>query len=242
MRGLGTIVNSLAIIVGGIVGLIGGKLIKERYQETIIKSLGFACIVMALGSTFSQMLVVDITKDIPVISTQGVMMMIVSLAGGALLGEIVDIDSKFENFGRWLRDKSGSQNDSLFIDAFVTTSLTVSIGAMAIIGSIQDGINGDHSTLFAKALLDMILVAMISASMGKGAIFSAIPVAVLQGSVTILATFIAPIMTEAAISNITLVGNVLIVCVGVNLIWPKTVRVANILPSLIIAIIFSAFA
>ncbi len=205
--------------------------------------MGFAVIVMALGSTLSQMLVVKITETSDQLSatldTQGTMMMILSLAAGALLGELLNLDQKFERFGTWLRDKTGNQEDSQFIDAFVTASLTVCIGAMAIIGAIQDGIGGSHDTLYAKAILDLIIIAMMTASMGKGCIFSAIPVAVFQGTITLLAREAVSVMTDAALSNITLVGNVLILCVGVNLIWPKTIRVANILPAIVIAVIFA---
>jgi hypothetical protein len=243
MIGLGTIVNAAAIIVGGIAGLISKNFLKERYQETITKAVGFSVIMMALGSTLSQMLVVNIEKNKDVINasldTQGTMMMIISLAVGALIGELINLDKWFEVFGGWLRDKTGNGNDSRFIDGFVTASLTVCVGAMAIIGSIQDGISGNHDTLFAKAILDLIIVMMMTASMGKGCIFSAIPVAVLQGTITLFARFIEPIMTQSAISNITLVGNVLILCVGVNLIWQKTIRVANVLPAIVIAVLFA---
>jgi uncharacterized membrane protein YqgA involved in biofilm formation len=238
-------VNAIAIIIGGLAGLVSRQFLKERYQETITKSIGFAVIVMALGSTLSQMLVVQITETTDMLqaslNTQGTMMMIISLAVGALLGELINLDHWFEVFGSWLRDKTGNQKDSRFIDAFVTSSLTVCVGAMAIIGSIQDGISGDHSTLFAKAILDLIIIMMMTASLGKGCIFSAIPVALLQGSVTLLAGVIEPIMTASAISNLSLVGNVLILCVGVNLIWPKTIRVANVLPAIVIAVLFAVF-
>jgi len=173
------------------------------------------------------------------LGTQGTMMMIISLALGALIGEIIDLDGLFERFGTWLRNRTGNENDTGFIDAFLTASFTVCIGAMAIIGSIQDGLYGDPSTLFAKSILDLIIIAMMTASLGKGCIFSAIPVAMLQGSVTLLAGFLAPFMTPDALSNISLVGNILITCVGVNLVFPKTIRVANLLPSLVIAVVFA---
>ena len=243
MAGLGTIVNAAAIIGGGLCGLISRSFLKERYQETITRAMGFAIIVMALGSTFSQMLVVKISETSEQLSgsldTQGTMMMIISLAAGALLGELLNLEHWLEQFGTWLRDRTGSQGDSRFIDAFVSASLTVCVGAMAIIGSIQDGISGNHDTLFAKAVLDFIIIMMMTASLGRGCIFSAIPVAVFQGTVTLLAKQAAPLMTGAALSNISLVGNVLILCVGVNLIWPKTIRVANVLPAVVIAVLFA---
>lgn len=243
MAGLGTIVNAIAIITGGLAGLVSRKFLKERYQETITKAMGAAIIVMALGSTLSQMLVVKISVTEDQLSgsldTQGTMMMIISLAAGALFGELLNLEQRFESFGKWLRDKTGNQGDSQFIDAFVTSSLTVCVGAMAIIGAIQDGVSGNHDTLFAKSILDLIIIIMMTASLGKGCIFSALPVTILQGTITLLAKNAAVIMTDAALSNISLVGNVLILCVGVNLIRPKTIRVANILPAIIIAVIFS---
>lgn len=243
MAGLGTIVNALAILVGGLGGLISRRFLKDRYQETITKAMGFAIIVMALGSTLSQMFVVKISGTSDQLSgsldTQGAMMLIISLAGGALFGELLNLERWFERFGKWLRDKTGSQGDSRFIDAFVSASLTVCVGAMAIIGAVQDGISGNHDTLFAKAILDFIIITMMTASLGKGCIFSVIPVVLFQGTITVLASQAVSVMTDMALSNIALVGNVLILCVGVNLIWPKTIRVANVLPALVIAVLFA---
>lgn len=243
MIGLGTIVNAGAIVIGGLGGIVFRRFLKARYQETIIKAMGFAIIVMALGSILSQMFTVKISGTPEQLSgnldTQGTMMMIISLAVGALLGELLNLERWFERFGGWLRDKTGNQKDGQFIDAFVTASLTVCIGAMAIIGAIQDGISGNHDTLYAKAILDLIIIMMMTSSLGKGCVFSAIPVALFQGVITILAREAAAVMTEEVLSNITLVGNVLILCVGVNLIWPKTIRVANVLPAIVIAVIFA---
>lgn len=243
MIGLGTLANAAAIVAGGLIGIAAKRILSQRYQETMIKSMGFAIIVMALGSTLSKMLTVNVTSGengfLGTLDTQGTMMMILSLAGGSLLGELINLDKWFERLGAWLRDKTGNRGDGGFIDAFVTASLTVCVGAMAVIGSIQDGLNGDHNTLFAKAVIDLALITMMSASMGKGCMFSAIPVAVIQGGITLLARVIAPVMTEAALANITYVGNVLILCVGVNLIRPKTIRVANVLPAIVIAVLFA---
>lgn len=253
MPGLGTIVNVSAIIAGGLLGLLSKKFLKERFEQTIIKAMGFAIVVMSLASVFSAMLEVSIESPAPdgltngtlsetlkgTLCAQGTMMMIVSMALGALFGELINLEHWFEKFGGWLKEKTGSSGDSLFIEAFLTSSFTVCIGAMAIIGSIQDGISGEHKTLFAKAILDFIIILMMTASMGKGCIFSALPVALLQGTITIFAHLIAPVMTDAALNNISLVGNVLILCVGVNLIFPKTIRVANVLPALVFAVAFA---
>ena len=143
--------------------------------------------------------------------------------------------------GAWLRHKTGSDGDSQFINGFVTASLTVSIGAMAIMGAIQDGIYGDHATLFAKAVLDFVIVLIMAASMGKGCVVSFIPVAVLQGVITLLASALAGLMTPAVLDNLSMVGNILICCVGVNLVWPGTIRVANLLPAVIVACVAAMF-
>ena len=233
MRGLGTIINALAILAGGVLGILGRRFLKERYQDTIIKATGFSVVFLGAAGTLSKML--GVTAD-GSLTVNGSMLMILSLAVGALLGEIVDLDAQFERFGEWLKHKTGSDGDNQFTNGFVAASLTVSIGAMAVIGSIQDGIYGDHSTLVAKAVLDFIIVLIMASSMGKGCVFSFIPVAVLQGSMTALAAGLSGFMTDAVLDSISLVGNILIFCVGINLVWPKTIKVANLLPSLLVAV------
>ena len=241
--GIGSVINAAAIAGGGLLGLAVGRFLKERFQETLMKILGFAVIVMAIGGSRSRMLVVPVTQNgdgfHAALDTQGTIMMILSLALGAILGELINLHKWFEKLGTFLRDKTGSQGDSRFIDAFVTASLTVCVGAMAIIGAIQEGIQGDPGTLISKAVIDFIVILTMASSMGKGCIFAALPVLVWQASVTYLAGLVAPIMTEVAISNLSLVGNVLILCIGVNMVWPKTIRVANLLPAVVIAVIFA---
>ena len=166
-------------------------------------------------------------------------MIIVSLALGALIGELLGIERWFEKLGEWLKIKTGSAKDKAFVEGFVTASLTVCIGAMAIVGAIQDGLVGDYSTLATKGILDFIIIMVMTCSLGKGCIFSAVPVALWQGSITLLARLIKPIMTEAALANLSLVGSILIFCVGLNLVWGKKIRVANLLPAIVIAVIIA---
>ena len=125
------------------------------------------------------------------------------------------------------------------MDGFITATMTVSIGAMAIVGAVQDGIYGDYTVLAAKSLMDFVIILVMASSMGKGCLFSAIPVGILQGSVTILARLVQPLLTDTALSNLSLVGSALIFCVGLNLIWKKTIRVANLLPALIVAVVYA---
>ena len=163
------------------------------------------------------------------------MLMIASLTIGALLGELINIEAQMERLGERLKDKAKSSGDTKFVEGFVTASLTVCIGAMAIVGSIEDGISGNHDTLFAKAALDLVIVMVCVA-------FSAIPVAILQGIVTICAGFIAPIMNDSIIANISFIGSMLIFCVGVNLSFSKKFKVGNMLPAIIIPFIYGLIA
>ena len=231
--GFGTIVNMLAILIGGILGILFGKFLSQKIQQTLELSCGVAVIFIGAGGTLSKMLIVNPNGTL---ATTGTLMMIVSLAIGGLIGEVIDIDEKVERFGKFLRQKSGSDGDSKFVDGFVTSSLTVCIGAMAVIGSIEDRLLGNFSILYAKSLLDFLIVMAFAASMGKGCIFSAIPVGIFQGSITLLAGFLEPIMDSTALSNLSYVGNVLIFCVGINLFFGKKIRVANLLPSLIFSV------
>lgn len=233
MFGLGTIINAAAIVVGGVLGALFGKLLKESHQDALSKVCGISVLFIAISGALEGMLRVEGTG---VVSQAG-LLCTVCLAIGTLIGEILNIEGLFERFGAWLKVKTGNAGDRRFVEGFVTASLTVCIGAMAIVGAIEDGINGNISILATKAVLDLIIIMVMTCSMGKGCVFSAIPVALLQGGVTALSLLIKPLMTETALGNLSMVGNILIFCVGVNLVWGKKVRVANMLPSIIIAVI-----
>lgn len=233
MFGLGTIINAAAIVVGGVLGALFGKLLKESHQDALSKVCGISVLFIAISGALEGMLRVEGTG---VVSQAG-LLCTVCLAIGTLIGEILNIEGLFERFGAWLKVKTGNAGDKRFVEGFVTASLTVCIGAMAIVGAIEDGINGNISILATKAVLDLIIIMVMTCSMGKGCVFSAIPVALLQGGVTALSLLIKPLMTETALGNLSMVGNILIFCVGVNLVWGKKVRVANMLPSIIIAVI-----
>ncbi len=235
MTGLGTLINAAAILAGGILGLTFGKFMKPRYQETLTMACGVSVIFLGIAGTMEKMMTVTAQGLV----SGGTMMIIGSFVLGSLLGEWMNIEQHLEEFGGWLKRKTGSSRDHRFVDGFVTASLTVCIGAMAVVGAIQDGIYGDYSILLAKAALDFIIILVMSASMGKGCLFSAVPVGLFQGSVTLLARLIEPFMTEGALDNLSLTGSMLIFCVGVNLLWGKKVKVANMLPALLIAVIWA---
>ena len=230
---MGTIINSIAIVVAGLLGNITGKLFKEEQQDALCKVCGVSTIFIAISSAMEGMLKIDGDNVI----SERAMLVVICLAVGTVVGELIGIEGAFERFGEWLKIKTGNSKDKEFVNAFVTASLTVCIGAMAIVGAIQDGVSGDYSTLAIKAVLDFIIVAIMTASMGKGCAFSVIPVFLLEGSITLLARLISPIMTGLAITYLSLIGAVLIFCVGVNLVWEKRIRVANMLPAVAVAVI-----
>ena len=232
MPGLGTILNVIGIVLGGLIGKLFGRFLPERAQETLEKVCGVSVLFIGIAGALEGMLTVD---GASVMSGRG-LFLVIALAIGALLGEALNLERRIEQFGEWLKKKTGNAKDKQFVNGFVTASLTVSIGAMAIVGAIEDGLFGDYSVLATKAILDFIIVLVMTCSMGVGCLFSAIPVAALQGAVTLLSRLVEPIMTEAALANLSLVGSVLIFCVGVNLVWGRKVRVANLLPAVVVAV------
>lgn len=233
MIGWGTILNVVAILVGGIIGLVFSRAISPRYQETLMQAIGVCVIFVGIGGAVEGMMTVTADR----LQSGGTMMIVISYAVGSLVGEWINLEQRIEQFGSWLKVKTGNAKEKRFVDAFVTASLTVCIGAMAIVGSMQDGLSGDYSTLALKAILDMVIICVMSASMGRGCLFSALPVGILQGTVTLLARAIQPIMTDAALTNLSLTGSILIFCVGVNLLWEKKLKVANMLPSIVVAVL-----
>ena len=232
MIGLGTIINTAAVIAAGFVGHFAGKLFREEQQDSMTKVCGVSVLFIAIAGAMEGMLKIEGGA----LNSVKAMFVVLCLAIGTIIGEIIGIEKGFERFGEWLKVKSGNSKDPKFVDAFVTTSLTVCIGAMTIVGAMQDGILGDFSTLAVKSVLDFIIVVVMTPSMGKGCAFSAIPIFFIEGGITLLAKLIAPVMTDLAISYLSLIGSILIFCVGINLVWGKKIRVANMLPAVLIAV------
>lgn len=267
MPGTGTLINTAAVVGGGLAGHFAGRFFTRNQQDALNMACGISVLFIAIAGAMEGMLQITLSEagalaagsagtgavaagvaaassaagtaaGITASLASGRSMFIVlCLAIGTVIGELLRIEDGFERFGAWLKIKTGNARDARFVDAFVTCSLTVCIGAMAIVGAIQDGVMGDYSTLAVKSVLDFIIVAVMTSSMGKGCTFSAIPIFAFEGGITLLARLIAPVMTEAAIANLSLVGSILIFCVGVNLVWGKKVRVANMLPAVLLAVL-----
>lgn len=197
-----------------------------------------AVIFLGLTGTVKEMLQIGADGGVTLVGTN---CMLASLIGGAvigeaIIGEAIDLEDRMERFGHWLQQKTGSGGDTRFVEGFVTASLTVCIGAMAVIGSINDRLLSAPSVLFAKTVIDAVIVMIMTSALGKGCIFSAISVGIFQGIIFLLAGFLEPIMTPAALKSLSAVGNILIFCVGTNLFGLPHVRIANLLPALVIAV------
>ncbi len=240
MVGVGTLVNVSAIVIGGSLGLVFRGGLGERRQQVVIQALGLCTMFIGASGALPGMLKVE-GGTLTGVSMKETLGMILALALGSLAGEWLDLEGRLERLGVWLKaraDRGGG--DSRFVQGFVTASLTVCIGAMAIVGSIQDGMSGDPTTLFTKSILDFLIVIIFASTYGKGAVFSALPVGVLQGTVTLCAGGLAPVFRPEIVDNLSALGAMLVFCVGINLAFGPKFRVANMLPALVLGAAYTA--
>lgn len=231
MPGLGTVVNVVAIIIGGALGVAVGDRMSAQMRASLLSANGVAVMFIGCAGALAGML-----------SVQGgflvsgrAMLVVGCVVAGAFLGELANLDGLVARFGEWLKEKSGNAKEQRFVEGFATASMTVAVGAMAVIGAVSDALFGDLSILATKAVLDFVIVMAMACSLGRGCVFSAVSVGVVQGGVTIAALAAGPFATQAALANLGLVGSILIFCVGVNLVWGDKIKVLNMLPALILA-------
>jgi hypothetical protein len=225
---IGTIVNIAAVLGGSTVGVLFKGKFPEKVQTTVIHGISLSVILIGMQMAFS------IEKD------PDILLVIFSLVIGAVIGESMQIEKRLNNFGESLKDKFGG-GDDLFVQGFVQASLIYCVGAMAIMGAVQDGLNGDPSILYTKSLLDGITSIAFAASTGIGVAFSAIPILIYQGSITLTASWAAVYLTEDMIRVMTASGGLLITAIGLNMLGVSKIKTGNLLPSLLIAVILSAF-
>lgn len=236
MVGLGTIANMAFILVGATVGILIKGGLKQRFQDTIMNALGLAVMFIGISGTLQGLF----TVDGGTLGTTNVMLMVVSLAIGAFFGELIDIEARLERIGEKIKTALKVQGESgkNFVEGFVNSSLLFCIGAMAIIGSLQDGLSGDASMLYAKGFIDGTSAIFFAAALGSGVFFSIIPLGLYQGLITFSAKFIEPYLSDQLIANISCIGSVLIFGIGINLIFGKKIKCGNLLPAVLVPLVY----
>lgn len=236
MIGLGTLGNVALILIGSTFGFLLKGRLKQRYQDTIMSGLGLAVMFIGVSGALEGLLVID---DGAIKSTN-IMLMIISLAIGGLIGEFIDIEARLDNVGEWLKVKLKVDQDKNkgFVEGFVNSSLLFCVGAMAIIGSLRDGLNGDPSMLLAKGVIDGVVAIFFASTLGIGVFFSVIPVGIYQGIITIASGFIEPFLSERLILNLSFVGSILIFAIGINMIFGKKIKTGNLLPAILVPIVY----
>ena len=233
MTGLGTIVNMGAILAGCAAGVLLKSGIPKTIQDTITKAVGLCVMFVGLSGALSGMFFIENGELV----TQDTMVMIFSMVIGSALGQWIDIETHLEKLGEWCRDHIPSGLTSgPFVEAFVSSSLLFCVGAMAVVGALEDGLNHNYSTLFAKAVMDGILAVVFGASMGVGVAFSAAPVGIYQGTITLLAGLLRPYMTDLMITRISFVGPILIFALGMNMVLNSKIKIGNMLPAIFIPV------
>ncbi len=237
MVGSGTLVNTIAVGGGGIVGYLFQRIIPVKVQETVLKALGLGVFFIGLAGTLSKMLLIKNGS----VSTTGEIMLIISLAIGTVFGELIDIDKWLNQFGKYLAKHFGSTSSSKFSEGFLVTTLTTCVGALAVVGALQDGLNHDPSILYTKSTIDFITVILFAASFGIGCAFAAIPIFVVEGGITLLAVFVKAFMTTNMLTGISLVGDTLIALIGINMMLGTKIKIANMLPALIVVVFYVPF-
>jgi len=223
-RMLGTIVNTVAIVAGSLLGVSLRRGISDKYKETVIAAIGLAVLLIGLKSA---------------LQTDDLLLVIISLAIGAVIGEMLHIEDRLEAVGRWIGSHLGRSGEGV-ARAFVTASLVFCVGAMAIIGALESGLTGNHQTLFAKSLLDGVTSIIFASTLGIGVIFSSVAVFVYQGGITLAATYLKPFLTPAVVAQMSAVGGLLIVAIGLNILDIKKLRIGNMLPGVFIPLIYDA--
>ena len=219
----GTIINALSIVVMGFIGTLLGRGIPEKMNESVMIGLGVLITAVGFQYTFD-------ANNVAVVA--------LSLGVGIIIGEWADLDGRINRFGAWMQAKLTKDSNSQLGSAFVTASLIYCVGAMGILGSLEDGLTGNYQILLLKSVLDGIFSLVLGASMGIGVSLSAVPVFLYQGSISLGASFLQGVLTELLMDNLTALGGVMIACIGLNMARLTKVRVSNMLPGLMLVPLF----
>ena len=219
---LGTIVNTLSIIVGSLVGLLLRGGIPERYSQIMMHAIGLAVVLIGLKTA---------------LETHAILVVILSLVIGSILGEFLRIEDRLEQFGDWLGRRLSKDSKGV-AKGFVSTSLLYCVGAMAIVGAMESGLTGNHQTLYAKSILDGIGSVVFASTLGIGVLFSSVSVFVYQGFITLTASFLKQFLLPDVVSQMSAVGGLLIMAIGISLLEIKKIKIGNMLPAIFIPLAY----
>ena len=236
MTGLGTIVNVIIIIIGGLIGLMLKNGLKQRFCDIFSQACGLSVVFVGAAGAFELILSVHDGK----LSSNHTLLVVFSFVIGGFIGELINIEKGLDAMGEKLRNIVRANGDHKFVEGFVTASLVFCVGAMSICGPIEEALTGDATTLYVKSILDGVMVIVFTSVYGVGAMFSAITVGIYQGIFTIFGVFIADFMSESLIAMISGIGSILIFGVGANVLWGKKIKVGNLLPALLVPAAYEA--
>lgn len=222
---IATLINAAAIILGSLIGVLLGRNFPDRVRDIVYQGIGLCVLVIGLDMAMQY---------------GSIILVVFSVLLGAVTGELLKLDQKMTSFGDWLKGRIKSK-DARFTDGFVTASLIFCIGSMAILGSIDEGIRGDRTILLTKSILDGFICIPLAATYGIGVLFSALPIILYQGSITIAASQSQAFFSPEIITQITSVGGLLIMGIGLTLLDIRRVNVTNLLPSLVYVVLFAIF-
>ena len=235
MVGIGTIINVATILVGGMAGLVFKRYLPKRITGTVMQGVGLAVVIIGISGALSAAYIIVDGR----VYSEHILLMIISLAVGALIGELVRIESRLDSLAGFCEKRFTKLGDgSTFTQGFVTATLVFCVGSMAIVGSLEDGINGNSDILFAKSLLDGITAMIFASTLGVGVLFSAVTVGAYQGLITVLAMFIAPYIGDTLVTQMSLIGSVLIMSIGLNMLQISKIKTGNLLPAIFIPVIY----
>ena len=231
---MGTLINAALILLGGVIGLVFKKAVSKEMEFSIHKATGVAVLVIGICGVLSSMLKVKVGGGI---SSSGELILVVSLALGTFIGELLKLEERLNKGCKWIENKCKMSN---FSTGFITSTMIYCIGAMAIVGSINDGLLGDSSTLITKGIIDGITSVVLAASLGYGVLFSAIPIFIYQGGMTLLTGLLDNVLAGELLSNICMVGYALVMCIGINFLTndDKKIKTVNMLPALLVPVVY----
>lgn len=236
MPGTGTIVNAVLVIAGSLIGLLLKKAIPQRLKESMVQALALSTMTIGItGIVNASSTVTDGGK----LSGNYTILMVLSMAIGTFIGELINIERHLDNMGEFFQKRfSQNRDNSTFAQGFVTASLVFCVGSMAILGSLNDGILRDPTILITKSLLDMIMSVVFASTLGIGVMFSAVTVVVYQGLITLCASILSPLLTQTVVAQMSFVGSILITGIGLNFLYKPKLKLANMLPAMFIPIVW----